>query len=82
MLPKTKTEPHDNIGDGTPPHTMALTKADLYDLGLSGTPNSAARRQRLLAALGLPLTLSTNALLDVLNTTVTEAQFYDLLAQA
>lgn len=69
-----------DIGDGTPPHTMILTKADLYELGLSGTPDSAARRQKLLTTLGLPPTLSANALLDVLNTTVTEKELSELLA--
>lgn len=70
-----------DIGDGVPPHTMMLTKADLYELGLSGAPDSAARRQQLLAALELPATLSANALLDVLNTTVTEEELRGLLEQ-
>ena len=45
----------------------ALTKADLYALGLSGSPDSHARRQALLERLQLPQRLSSNALLDVLN---------------
>ncbi len=68
-----------DLGDGTPPHTMALTKADLYALGLSGTPDSATRRRALLQALGLPPTLSANALLTVLNTTVTEEELQSLV---
>lgn len=44
-----------------------ITKADLYDLGLSGGAGSAQRRQRLLKELQLPQQLSPNALLDVLN---------------
>ncbi len=68
-----------DLGDGTPPHTMSLTKADLYALGLSGTPDSASRRRALLQALDLPLTLSANALLDVLNTTVTQDELHALL---
>ncbi len=68
-----------DLGDGVPPHTMSLTKADLYALGLSGTPDSAARRRALLQTLELPLTLSANALLDVLNTTVTEDELQTLL---
>lgn len=68
-----------DLGDGAPPHTMTLTKADLYALGLSGTPDSAARRRRLLQALELPLTLSANALLNVLNTTVTAEELHSLL---
>ena len=44
-----------------------ITKADLYELGLSGGAGSAQRRQRLLKDLQLPQQLSPNALLDVLN---------------
>ncbi len=48
---------------GGPP----LTKADLMAAGLTGTPDSAARRLALLQKLELPGHMSTNALLDVLN---------------
>ena len=58
---------------------MALTKADLYALGLSGTPDSAARRAALLRQLQLPPTLSANRLLEVLNATVTPQQLTALL---
>lgn len=44
-----------------------VTKADLYELGLSGGPDSAARRKELLKKLELPEHLSANALLEVLN---------------
>lgn len=44
-----------------------ITKADMYALGLTGTPDSAARRDAVKQALGLPQNLTTNALLDVLN---------------
>ena len=45
----------------------AITKADLYLLGLTGTPDSARRRSALLRHLDLPEHMSTNALLPVLN---------------
>lgn len=51
----------------TPPAQGGIKKADLYDLGLSGGKNSAARRERLLKELELPQRLSPNALLEVLN---------------
>ena len=51
----------------TPPAKGGIKKADLYDLGLSGGKNSAARRERLLKELELPQRLSPNALLEVLN---------------
>ncbi|WP_122788394.1 toprim domain-containing protein [Intestinibacillus sp. Marseille-P6563] len=44
-----------------------LEKADLYAMGLSGQPDSAQKRKRLLKALGLPQYLSANALLDFMN---------------
>ena len=45
----------------------AITKADLYLLGLTGTPDSARRRSALLRHLDLPEHMSANALLPVLN---------------
>lgn len=47
--------------------TAPITKADFFRLGLSGTQDSAKRRQMLQQALGLPSHLSANALLQVLN---------------
>ena len=48
----------------TPP---PITKADLMEWGLSGGPDSAARRRALLRQLKLPERLSANALLEMLN---------------
>lgn len=45
----------------------ALTKADLFAAGLTGRPDSAARRLELLKQLELPEHMSANALLNVLN---------------
>ncbi|MBM6926446.1 toprim domain-containing protein [Pseudoflavonifractor phocaeensis] len=45
----------------------AITKADLFALGLSGRPEAATLRQQLLSALELPAHLSPNAMLPVLN---------------
>ena len=39
------------LDDGAPPERMALTKGDLYALGLSGRADSAARRRALLRQL-------------------------------
>lgn len=44
-----------------------LTPADLFSLGLSGTPDAAARRAALLRRLALPQHMSAKALLTVLN---------------
>lgn len=49
-----------------------ITKQTLYDLGLSGTADSVARRQKLLQHLELPQHMSANALLQALNVLLTE----------
>lgn len=58
-------------GDGESGQTRStpggLTKADLFALGLTGTPDSTARRAALLRKLELPEHLNANALLTVLN---------------
>lgn len=45
----------------------SITKADLYELGLTGRPDSAARRAALLEKLSLPERMTTNAMLEALN---------------
>ena len=52
---------------GSVPAKSGITKADLYEMGLSGSAGSTQRRLRLLKELQLPQQLSPNALLDVLN---------------
>ena len=55
----------------------ALTHADLYELGLSGRPDSKARRLALQKRLGLPALMSTNALLTALNAIYTRDEFLE-----
>ncbi|MBR4910767.1 MAG: DUF4093 domain-containing protein [Clostridia bacterium] len=45
----------------------AITKAELYSLGLSGCENSKAARESFCRYAGLPLGLSANAFTDMLN---------------
>ena len=45
-----------------------MTKTDLYELGLSGRPDSSRLRQRVCEKLSLPSKLTSNALLEVVNT--------------
>ena len=47
--------------------SSAITKQNLMDLGLSGGPDSAAKRLALLKKLNLPEHMSANALLQALN---------------
>jgi len=44
-----------------------ITKADLFELGLTGTADSASRRRALLRQLDLPEHLTPNGLLEALN---------------
>ena len=48
------------------PHTP-ITKTDLYKLGLTGGPDSKARRLELLKKLNLPAHMSANTMLEALN---------------
>lgn len=57
----------ENAGAPMAPRGRPITKADLYAVGLSGTPDAAERRRALLKRLELPEHLSPNALLQVLN---------------
>lgn len=56
----------DDPGEGEHPRRQ-ITKGDLFAAGLSGTPDSAARRKELLERLDLPEHLTANALLEALN---------------
>ena len=66
-------------GDVQPRETF--TRADLYGWGLSGHPDSAARRIYLLTALQLPTTLTANALVQALSLLSTREQVESLLEQ-
>ena len=71
------------LGDEAPTHRSGgITKATLYELGLSGRPDSARRRRELLKRLGLPERLGANALLDVLNALYTSEELRALTAAA
>ena len=58
---------------------QAITKADLFALGLSGGSGSAERRRALTRALALPEKLSPNALLEVLNLLTTREELEETL---
>ncbi len=52
-----------------------ITKLDLYEDGLSGKPDSDALRKKLLKALDLPERLTSNALVQILNTFLTFEEY-------
>jgi len=57
-----------------------LTKADLFEAGLSGGAGSAAKRRELLRRLDLPERLTANGLLDVLSILYSRDEFLELVA--
>jgi ribonuclease M5 len=59
-----------------------ITKADLMELGLTGGPDSAARRQALLKKLALPEKLTANGLLEALNLLYDLEQLRRVMAEA
>lgn len=56
-----------------------ITKADLFELGLTGGADSARKRQELLKKLSLPEHLTANALLEALNLLYDKEDFYHLV---
>ncbi len=52
-----------------------LTKADFYEFGLSGKPESAAKRDALAQQLGLPAGMTPNALLEAVKILVSYEEF-------
>lgn len=58
-----------------------ITKADFYELGLSGKENSAKLREKLLKKLGMPTYLSANAFLAVLNCFYSKKDLLDILRE-
>ncbi len=56
-----------------------ITKAQLYELGLSGGKNSRELREKLLMEIGMPKSLSANMLLDVLNRLYTFDELVEIL---
>lgn len=59
----------------------SLTKADFYELGLSGRADSAARRQELLKKLELPERMPVNSLLRLVNSIYGKRRFIDILGE-
>ena len=55
-----------------------ITKMDLFDWGLSGKEDSAAKRKQLTRELGLPEHLTTNALVTVLSALMSRREWQSL----
>ncbi len=59
-------------------HTEKITKADFYELGLTGRKDSGETRARLCKKLGIPVKISSNQLLSVLNNLYSRESFLKL----
>ncbi len=53
-----------------------ITKADLMECGLVGGENSAEKRTKLQRSLGLPVRLSANMLMEILNVMYSREEFF------
>ncbi|MCH5314323.1 MAG: DUF4093 domain-containing protein [Eubacterium sp.] len=58
--------------------TNPITNFDLFDLGLSGTPNARQNKKKLLKILNLPEFLSTNSFLSYINSSMSREEFFTL----
>ena len=63
------------------PASPPITKADFYELGLSGGPDSKERRAAVLKALDLPAHMTANALLEFINAVGTREEIQNALRQ-
>lgn len=66
---------------GPPKTGRQISYTDLYEMGISGGANSAARRRLLLKRAGLPQRLSKRALKEVLSTLYTYEELQTMLNQ-
>ena len=56
-----------------------ITKADLYKAGLSGGDGSGEKRNALAHSLGIPMKISANMLLDLLNRLLNYDEFCEIV---
>ena len=64
--------------DAPDTHGGRITKTDMFARGLSGGTGSREKRAALIKKLDLPEKLTADALLDVLNSTMSREEFYAL----
>ena len=58
-----------------------ITKVDLFSHGLSGCADAAANRDKLKKKLSLPINLTANSLLAVLNCIMTKSEFEEMMKE-
>lgn len=67
-----------DVGYETTKEKEKITKSDFFVMGLSGQGNSKELREKLADYLALPRRLSSNMLLDVINSLYTKEKFIEL----
>ena len=72
---KSGIDPEKDDPERKPP----LTKAYLYEIGLSGKENSAELRRKICEHFALPKMLSANALSEILPIITTEEELFSVL---
>ena len=65
--------------DGTAERGEPVTKLDLFELGLTGGPDSASKRKHLCARMGIPADISANSLIEAVNAIMTKKDFYQVV---
>lgn len=59
--------------------TDPVTKLELYECGLSGGDNSSELRKRLLKELDMPQLMTTNSMLEIINTMMSKGEFLNIV---
>lgn len=67
--------------DSTSQPCTPITKLDLYELGLTGGPQSSIKRKALLEQLNFPAHMTTNALLEALNVLYDRDAFWNMMGE-
>ncbi|MBE6915096.1 MAG: DUF4093 domain-containing protein [Ruminococcaceae bacterium] len=62
-------------------NNAGFSKAEFYEFGLSGKPDSAQLRSAVLKELNLPLEMTANAMLEAVNLIISREEFLDILAR-
>ena len=57
-----------------------ITKTDMFKAGLSGSAEASLKRRSFLRYIDLPEKLSSNAMLDILNTLFSYDEFYNMIS--
>lgn len=69
------------LSSETPENRDPITKIDLFEAGLTGGHNSSEKRKAILKKLDMPQLLTTNSMLEILNTMMSREEFMRFAAE-